>query len=95
MAIKNGDADGVKKWRTTEEWGTVDQLIKASDVNDMNGISANAAAASGSSSSSSSFNKSSHSLSNSGAASTTWICPYCTYNNQTASENCEICHLPR
>lgn len=81
-AVKKRDRVQALEWKQSEHWATVEQLVMASGGGaSVLGAGGEAAAAGSSAPSSSS--------------STSWTCQHCTFINQTASENCEMCHLPR
>ncbi|XP_042880360.1 nuclear protein localization protein 4 homolog [Penaeus japonicus] len=81
-AVKKRDRAQALEWKQSEHWATVEQLVMASGGGAAVLGGSGEAAAAGSSAQSSS-------------SSTSWTCQHCTFINQTASENCEMCHLPR
>ncbi|ROT83430.1 putative nuclear protein localization protein 4-like isoform X2 [Penaeus vannamei] len=81
-AVKKRDRAQALEWKQSEHWATVEQLVMASGGGAAVLGAGGEAAAAGSSAQSSS-------------SSTSWTCQHCTFINQTASENCEMCHLPR
>lgn len=82
-AVKTHSRAAALEWKQSGHWATVEQLVMASGAEGLaGGRGADVVGAGGSSTQSS-------------AAAASWTCQHCTFINQTASESCDMCHLPK
>ncbi|KAG7154439.1 Nuclear protein localization protein 4-like [Homarus americanus] len=81
-AVKKRDRAAALEWKQSGHWATVEQLVMASG-----GEGAVAGGESDVTGRGPSVQPS--------TSSTSWTCQHCTFINQTASENCDMCHLPQ
>ncbi|XP_066982321.1 nuclear protein localization protein 4 homolog isoform X1 [Macrobrachium rosenbergii] len=81
-AIKKKDRKAALDWKRSEHWATVEQLVMASGGGGAVAGSSIDVTGRGATAEPS-------------ASSASWTCQHCTFINQTASENCDMCHLPR
>ena len=81
-AVKTGNGNQASEWRHSGQWGTVEQLIAATETE--------------TSSASGSLSHDVHGASGSGlGAGAKWTCPHCTFINASHLSSCEMCTLPR
>lgn len=79
-AVRTGNSNQASEWRHSEQWGTVEQLIAATETPSASGSHANDV----------------HGASGSGlGAGAKWTCPHCTFINASHLSSCEMCNLPR
>lgn len=82
-AVKTHNRAAALEWKQSGQWATVEQLVMASGAEALTeGQGADVVGAGGPSTQST-------------AAATSWTCQHCTFINQTASESCDMCHLPK
>ncbi|KAK7051147.1 Nuclear protein localization protein 4, partial [Halocaridina rubra] len=81
-AIRYKDRKAALDWKRSEHWATVEQLVMASGGDGALAGSSIDVTGRGATATSS-------------TSSASWTCQHCTFINQTASENCDMCHLPR
>lgn len=80
-AVKNRDRAAALEWKQSGHWATVEQLVMASDGGVVAGVEADVTGGGPTVQPS--------------ASSASWTCQHCTFINQSASENCDMCHLPQ
>ncbi|KAE8740282.1 hypothetical protein FOCC_FOCC014213 [Frankliniella occidentalis] len=79
-AVRTGNSALASEWRHSEQWGTVEQLIAATEVSSASG----------------SHSLDHHGASGSGlGGGAKWTCPHCTFINAPHLSSCEMCNLPR
>lgn len=91
-AIKNKDARAALEWKKSEHWATVEQLIQATSGEVGGGMSG---ALGGSIITDTPPSSSTTPSSSESSGNNSWTCSHCTFINQTISESCDMCHLPR
>lgn len=79
-AVRMKNSDLASEWRHSEQWGTVEQLIAATEGTSASG----------------SHTHDDHGASGSGlGGGAKWTCPHCTFINPSHLSSCEMCTLPR
>lgn len=79
-AVKSRNFTKASEWRHSEQWGTVEQLIAATEVPSASGSHLHDV----------------HGASGSGlGGGAKWTCPHCTFINASHLSSCEMCNLPR
>ncbi|KAG0723107.1 Nuclear protein localization protein 4 [Chionoecetes opilio] len=81
-AVKSHNRAAALEWKQSGHWATVEQLVMASGAESLPGGSGTDVAGAGPSTQPS-------------AAVASWTCQHCTFINQTATESCDMCHLPK
>ncbi|KAK8376851.1 hypothetical protein O3P69_010052 [Scylla paramamosain] len=81
-AVKTRNRAAALEWKQSGHWATVEQLVMASGPESLAGARGADVVGVGSSTQPS-------------AAATSWTCQHCTFINQTATESCDMCHLPK
>lgn len=79
-AVKTKEGTKASEWRHSEQWGTVEQLIAATEAPSSSGSHA----------------RDDHGASGAGlGGGAKWTCPHCTFINASHLSSCEMCNLPR
>lgn len=81
-AVRTHNRTAALEWKQSGQWATVEQLVMASGAEGLAGGRGADVVGAGPSTQPS-------------AAATSWTCQHCTFINQTASESCDMCHLPK
>ncbi|XP_045622608.2 nuclear protein localization protein 4 homolog [Procambarus clarkii] len=81
-AVKKRERAAALEWKQSGHWATVEQLVMASGGEGAVAVGETDVAGRGA-----------HVQPSTSSAS--WTCQHCTFINQTASENCDMCHLPQ
>ncbi|KAK3878570.1 hypothetical protein Pcinc_016783 [Petrolisthes cinctipes] len=82
-AVKDRERAAAVEWKQSGQWATVEQLVMASGAEGAAGSPGVDVTGAGSG------------TRTAAAATGSWTCQHCTFINQTASENCDMCHLPQ
>jgi hypothetical protein len=78
-AVKSEEAAAAWQWSRTSQWTTVEQLMLAAAGSDV----------------ASSFSQTGETPPQIPPMPSSWICNYCTFENQPHRSSCEICSLPK